>query len=143
MRSDFKGRVSAVDWSSYSHPCLEDQSRIPKLLFRMRRGPVWWRRKAAEKLWNIAAHQGNVGPSALPAAGFLIEMLEEMPSSVQVEALDTLYQFSNSCTGKPWGAELRALFLEALPIFTRLSTDANEDVADFSRMIIENIETDE
>src|SRR6266850_6363602 len=142
MNADFEARVRAVEWSSYSHPCWEDQSLIPKLLFQMARGFECRRRKAAEKLWNIAAHQGNLGPSAVPTAGFLIEMLEDMPSSVQVETLDTLYQFSNCFRDKPWSTGLRALFFDALPLFRRLSTSSIEDVSDFSKMIIQNIEAD-
>lgn len=101
------------------------------------------RLEAAKRLWDIAAHQGNVGPSAVPTARFLIEMLESMPCAVQVEILDTMYQFSNYFSGEFWSAELRALFSDALPMFRRLSTSANEDVSVFSEMIIENLEADE
>jgi hypothetical protein len=102
--------------------------------------------EAALGLWNIAAHQGNSGASAVPVSEFLFEMLEEQPPSVQVENLDTLYQFSICLMRKhwsEWSAELRTVFLRALPLLERLRKSSNGDVADFSGMIIENIRDSE
>lgn len=143
MKADFETRVKTVEWSHYSHPCMQDQSLIPPLLLQMVGGNEEQKLKAAERLWDIAAHQGNVGPSAVPAAEFLIEMLEELSPSVQGENLDTLYQFSNYLRNEQWGADLRIVFVRALPLFERLSTSENEDVCDFSNMIIENIRATE
>jgi hypothetical protein len=119
---------------------MQDQSFIPGLLIQILRGEDDVKLKAAERLWDIAAHQGNVGPSSVPTSEFLIEILEVLPASVQVETLDTLYQFSNWFGYAPWGAELLRLFRDALPLFNRLTASPDEDVCDFSEMIIENIE---
>ena len=143
MRVDFEKHVLSVKWSEYSHPCMQDQSLIPGLLLQMVYGNTEQHLKAAEELWNIAAHQGCVGPSSVPTAGFLIEILESQAPAVQCENLDTLYQFSNCFSGEGWGAELRKLFLDAHPLFRRLSRSSDEHVSDFSEMIIENIETNE
>jgi hypothetical protein len=143
MTADFEKRVRSIKWSEYSHPCIQDQSLIPGLLLEIVRGSDDVKRKAAERLWDVAAHQGNVGPSAVPATRFLIEIFEEMPIPVQIETLDTLYQFSNYFRGEPWSTELRGSFLDALPLFRRLSTSACDDVSDFSKMIIEKIEANE
>jgi hypothetical protein len=140
MTETFETRVQAVRWSAYSHPCMQDQSLIPALLIKIRQGDNDARLEAAVRLWDIAAHQGNVGASSVPAAGFLIEMLEELPPPVQVECLDTLYQFSNYLEEELWSPELRKLFEDALPVFKRLAASLNEDARDFSEMIIENIE---
>ncbi len=95
------------------------------------------------RLWDIAAHQGNVGPSSVPTAGFLVEILESLSPLAQVESLDTLYQFSNCLTGEPWSAALRTIFRDALPIFVRLMESRGADACDFSAMIIRNIEAAE
>jgi hypothetical protein len=142
MKTDFEVRVKAVEWSRYSHPCKQDQSLIPGLLLQMVAGTQDQMQEAAEVLWNIAAHQGNSGPSAVPVSEFLFEMLEKQPPPVQVENLDTLYQFSICLMRKHWSgwsAELRTVFLKAVPLLERLSKSSNQDVADFSGMIIENI----
>jgi len=143
MRADFEKRVQSVDWSGYSHPCMQDQSLIPGLLLQMVRGSDDLKLMAAKRLWDIAAHQANVGPSLVPAAEFLIELLEDQAAVVQCENLDTLYQFSNYLGGESWSAELRSSFVGALPLFERLSTSAHEDVSAFAKMIVENIEADE
>ena len=70
-------------------------------------------------------------------------MLAEMPSSVQVAILEILFHFANYCEGEPWSADLRAPFLDALPLFRQLSTSTDEDVSDYSRMIIEKLRADE
>jgi hypothetical protein len=143
MKADFEARVKAVQWSGYLHPRMQDQSLIPGLLLEMALGTQEEMLKAAERLWNVAAHQGCSGPSAVPVTEFLVEMLEELPPSVQVENLDTLYQFSICLTGKnwrQWSAELRTVFLKALPLLKRLRRTSNEDVADFCSMIIQNIQ---
>jgi hypothetical protein len=62
------------------------------------------RLKAAMELWNIASHQGNSGPSAVPVSEFLFEMLEEQPPPVQVEipghALPILDSLSKEALGR-------------------------------------------
>src|SRR5262245_7103941 len=117
IKAEFETRVEGIQWSLYSHPCMQDQSLIPGLLIQIRRGDKDASLRAASNLWDIAAHQGNVGPSSVPTAEFLIEMLEELPPPIQEECLDTLYQFSNYLTGELWSTELRKLFRNALPVF--------------------------
>jgi hypothetical protein len=38
MKETFETRVQAVQWSAYSHPCMQDQSLIPALLIKIRQG---------------------------------------------------------------------------------------------------------
>ena len=143
MKAAFETRVQAIKWSNYSNPCWPDhQSLISGLLIQIRRGDNDVALEAAQRLWDIAAHQGNVGSSAVPTAGFLIEMLEELPPRIQDECLDTLFQFSNYLTipDELWCAELRKVFWAALPVFKRLAASPDDDVSCFSEMIIENIE---
>jgi hypothetical protein len=121
---------------------MQDQSLIPSLLLHMVQGREEQRLKAAMELWNIASHQGNSGPSAVPVSEFLFEMLEEQPPPVQVEILDTLYQFWIRFLRKHWGegsAELWAVFVKALPLLERLSKSSDEDLADFSGVIVSDI----
>ena len=147
MKKDFELRVSSVEWKSYEHPCLFDQSRIPGLLLQIVRGQENQRLDAADDLLDVTAHQGNVGPSAVPTAGFLIEMLEEMPPSVQAAILEILFYFSYYCrrawSTDAWSTELRAPFLNGLLLFRHLSTSADEDVSDCSAVIIENLQADD
>ena len=67
-------------------------------------------------------------------------MLQDLPVSVQVKCLDTLYQFSNWLGHAPWGTQLLKEFRDALPLFRQLAASRDEDVCDYSEMIIENIE---
>ena len=140
MKPDFGTRVKSIDWARLSHPCLQDQSLIPGLLMEICRGSDHAKEIAAVRLWDIAAHQGNVGPSSVPFAEFLMEILEGLPPSAQVESLDTLYQFSNYFKGQSWSAHLQKIFSNAAPIFKRLCESPNDDVSDFSQMIVKNIE---
>jgi len=143
MKPDFEARVKSIEWSRLPHPCLQDQTLIPELLIELCRGDDHAKERAAVRLWDTAAHQGNVGPSSVPTAGFLVEILESLPPLARVESLDTLYQFSNCLIAQPWSADLQRIFREALPIFERLRESHDEDASDFSGMIIENIEAAE
>jgi hypothetical protein len=139
MKADFATQVRNVEWSRFPHPCEQDQSLIPTLILQMVDGDEQQQLGAAQRLWDVAAHQGNVGSSAVPVSRFLFELLQKQAPVVQVENLDTLYQFSNYLVGQEWSADLRAAFCEALPLLEHLSMSGNEDVSDFSRMIMENV----
>ena len=132
-----------MEWSRYKHPCLFDQSLIPGLLLQIVRGDEKQRLAAADELWHVTAHQGNVGPSAVPTAGFLLEMLEEMPGSVQAAILEILFHFASYCKGESWSTELRSRFFGDLPLLKQLSVSTNQDVSEYSNMIIEKLQADD
>jgi len=143
MNDDFAARVRSVDWSQYTHPCGQPQRLIPGLLLEIASGVGDSRFQAALKLWDIAAHQGCVGPSALPTSKFIIEMLPTLPHEIQVEVLDTLYQFSGSLLERwwsDWSEDLLEAMGTALPELKQLISNPDDDVSVFAQGIVKRVE---
>jgi hypothetical protein len=143
MNDDFAARVSSVDWSQYTHPCGQPQRLIPGLLLEIAYGFGDSRYQAALKLWDIAAHQGCVGPSALPTSKLIIEMLPTLPREIQVEVLDTLYQFAGSLLERwwsQWSGELLEAMGTALPELKELISDPDDDLSGLAQGIVKRVE---
>ena len=145
-------KINAVDWGAHSHPCGFDQRLVPGLLNQLVQGDEAEACRAATDLWNIAAHQGNVGSSAVPILSIVMELMPRLSEQVQVELLDTLYQFVLVAERSPrlsrptddsvldWRASLGAHFGTYREQFLVLKQSENEDVAGFAEMIIAELD---
>ncbi|GAA5496363.1 hypothetical protein Rhal01_02546 [Rubritalea halochordaticola] len=131
--------INSVNWAGYPHPCGQDQGKIPALLTQLLDDQESTAYTAACELWNITAHQGNVGPSAVPLLPLLMDIVPTLSERIQVELFDTLYQFAVAAhVQEPagWQAELRREFLSFKPQFTAFTESTSEEIRHFAGEII-------
>jgi hypothetical protein len=147
---DLTDLLRSVDWDSYHHPCGFDQREIPELIVRLAGQDQLSALEAAKRLWNVVAHQGNVGPSSVAITPFLIERTTSAPPGVQEEILDILYQFTCAAVrveweGLPdrgkrnWAGELWSALNVGRSRFEELARCPDERVATFAQMILEQL----
>ncbi|MBL8826063.1 MAG: hypothetical protein JNM18_03700 [Planctomycetaceae bacterium] len=143
MDSNLKARLAVVKWEEFTHPCGFQSQEIPSLLTELHGDQDAASIRAANRLWHVVAHQGNVGPSSVPTLPFLLERLTTCGVQLQEEILDILYQFACAAcpnTTEIWAIELRRILRENRSHFDQLLESPSEGVTTFSEMILEQID---
>ncbi len=79
---DFKKLTQSIDWASYSNPCFKDQNEIGSVLLDICHVDESIQMEAMQKIWNLTAHQGNVGTSCETTMKCLMMVIEGLPDLV-------------------------------------------------------------
>ncbi|MEZ6140921.1 MAG: hypothetical protein R3B84_10150 [Zavarzinella sp.] len=127
----------------FSHPCGFDSREIPSLIVELNSDCERVNLHAANKLWNVISHQGNVGSNSVPTLPFLIERLATSSIVVQSEILDIIFLFSCAACPKNaenWAVELRALLTANRTHFERLLESQNEEITSYAELILEKLD---
>ncbi len=143
MHRDLETRLAAINWDEFIHPCGFRSHEIPLLLVRLNSECIDTSLSAARRLWDVVAHQGNVGSNSVPTLPFLLERLECRNANVQEEILDIIYQFACAACPKSvdrWAIELRNALKASRLQFVGLVQSRHEGVRSFSEMILEQID---
>ena len=140
MKQAVLKRVDSIDWSKHSHPCMQDQGKIPEVFRDLVYGDEEIVFRAASNLWDITAHQGCVGSSSAELIPLLCEIYPLLSDKAQVEVLDTLYQYASSLSnGGEWVDQLEQALLDHRPLFERERSSSNEDISSFCEMILDTL----
>jgi len=138
-------RLDSIDWAAY-HTAYGPAVKVPDQLLELACGGQG-AMNASHALWCGLCHQhAYVSSAALPALPFILEALDRADEALTVEILDILSGFA-SCTrpeaggeALPWINELRRRVVECLPRLQELTAHPNDDIADFARLITEDLQ---
>lgn len=135
MNNDLKARLAVVKWEEFTHPCGFQSQEISSLLTELNSDHDVVSIRAANRLWDVVAHQGNVGPSSVPTLPFLLERMTTCGVQLQEELLDILYQFA--CAACPnntetWAIEFRHILRLNRIHFEQLLESPSEGVTTFA-----------
>jgi hypothetical protein len=153
---DFNDRVAGIDWSQF-RTAYGVATDVPAQLQRLRSYDHVEAMAASHDLWCGLCHQHvQMGSAALPALPFLLEVFETAAEQLKVEILDILMGFALGSNPsrleqyaqtlgqgrepqEPWIAQVRSLLVAQAPRFISLRNDANPEIADFARSVLEEL----
>jgi hypothetical protein len=154
MGEAFGKRLDAIPWGDFG-TAYGPAVKVPDQLRRLAGPDEKAALNASHELWCGLCHQHvQVGPAALPALPFLLEVLDSAGGRLSVELLDILLglaigtnrqraiAFQRSLgreTVQPeelWVGALRAALLAELPRFRQLAAAHDEEVAGFAQQIV-------
>jgi hypothetical protein len=157
MDATFAIRVKEIDWTAY-HTAYGRADRVADQLSLLASPDRAKALQATHDLWCGLCHQHvQVATAALPALPFILEVLDGADQELTVEILDILLGFAlgtnrqrsvafQKACGRDvplpepeWVAGLRLRLLAQAPRWRKLAEDANEDIADFARRILEEL----
>jgi hypothetical protein len=145
VTDSFRQRLEVIDWRNYG-TAYGPAVKVPAQLMQLASGEHKAAMAASHDLWCGLCHQhAYVSSAALPALPFLLETLDHADEPLTVEILDILLGFA-VCTGPQlvknahmWAAQLREELRRETPRVQILSLHPNEEIADFSGRITEEL----
>jgi hypothetical protein len=149
----FEERLRAVAWSDY-WTAYGPAIKVPDQLRRLVGPDPKESLAASSDLWGGLCHQhAYVSSAALPALPFILDVLDRAEGQLVVELLDILWGFAvctrpgavstgpwSDPTATDWAAKLRAGVATARPRLAALATHPNEEVADFTRAVLQELD---
>jgi hypothetical protein len=133
-------RLAEIRWQEFTHPCGFHSREIPSLLIDLNNSSEDISLRAANRLWDVVSHQGNVGSNSVPTAPFLLERLVTAATPVQVEILEILYSFAcetRHSRAESWAQHLRTTLDNNVELFERFGTSSDEDIRGYAELILE------
>ena len=158
-----KQRLSAIRWDHYTHPCHPSSAPVPALIHKLFDSHSDYCCDAANELWNLVAHQGNVGSNSVPTLPFLIDRIKlDPPLLVLQELTEIIFYFSqhleppdtdkwsalerdvarcsfNYPDDYQWTHLLRSEMHKHTELFRELADHPDKDVAGYAEMILKNL----
>jgi len=144
----FEDRVNSVDWSNFE-TAYGNAEGVGELLIELSLSKKKVAMDASHQLWCGLCHQhAYISSAAQPAFPFLIELLVEQDDELKIEILDILVGFStclNSEKNNPeiesWKLSLYNDMISTITVFRNLTTSKNENISEFAKSIIVDLET--
>lgn len=154
--SDWEKRLAEVDWSQY-WTAYGEAGPVKLQLRRLQSEDKEEALSAAHDLWCGLCHQHvQIGSAALPALPFLLEAFAAANDRLKIELLDIflglaitsnpqrMEQFATalgqaSCARPDWIDQVRSGLEAALPSILPLRTNADPDIAEFARGVVDEL----
>ncbi|PHM52472.1 hypothetical protein [Xenorhabdus sp. KK7.4] len=142
-----KGRIKAIDWSSFNIAGGAAKS-VPEHLMQLLSDDIDEAKKAIFQLdWGLCHQHISISSTALPALPFLLEMIGHTKENISIEILDLISGLSDCIKHIPdytdptpdYVFEIQKILISKIPRFERLSKHKNKDIAFYSSEIIKDL----